>query len=524
MRSKVWLAGLSVLVFALALRLPLLTQRPMHTDEAVHAIKFGSLLEDGYYEYDPYEYHGPTLNYFTLLPAWLESASNLAQTNETTLRIVPVIFGVLLVLLIFWGVHSLGIRLIFIIALYTALSPALVFFSRYYIQEMLLVTFSFLAIIAMYRYLRTPKGIWMLWIGIALALMHATKETCILAWFAMSVGLIAGVWLPARKSSLSFPAIHPKHIVWGFLAALAVSVTLFSSFFSHPHGVLDSIYTFVSYLDRGTGGHQVHIYPWYQYLVWLLYNPFQNFVWSEGFIFLLGLTGLALYLFNPSRKSCDLFFRFWAWYTLTLFVIYSVIPYKTPWSMLGFYHGFIVLAAPATVRIWQKIREYRFRSIMVALFMIFFGYWIWVSYDLNYKHYAEPENPYVYGHTNKDIYHMVDWIDKMADAHPDGRDMHIDIIAPGGDYWPFPWYLRSYSRVGYWTAVSLETPLAPLMVAKPAVEEQLLHKIYEIPPPGERNLYVPLFDENTQLRAGVEMRGYVAGWLWERFKRQENPN
>ena len=45
--------------------------RPMHADEAVHADKFGTLLEGGGYAYDPSEYHGPTLYYLTLFPAWL---------------------------------------------------------------------------------------------------------------------------------------------------------------------------------------------------------------------------------------------------------------------------------------------------------------------------------------------------------------------------------------------------------------------------------------------------------------------
>ncbi|MCB0293433.1 MAG: hypothetical protein KDH97_24480, partial [Calditrichaeota bacterium] len=66
-RHWLWL----ILALALLLRLPGLERRPMHTDEAVHAVKFGALLEEGFYEYDPFEYHGPTLNYFTLIPAWL---------------------------------------------------------------------------------------------------------------------------------------------------------------------------------------------------------------------------------------------------------------------------------------------------------------------------------------------------------------------------------------------------------------------------------------------------------------------
>jgi len=43
-------------------------KRPMHGDETVHAIKFGELLEQGSYKYNPIEFHGPTLNYLSLIP------------------------------------------------------------------------------------------------------------------------------------------------------------------------------------------------------------------------------------------------------------------------------------------------------------------------------------------------------------------------------------------------------------------------------------------------------------------------
>ncbi|MHC4866123.1 MAG: flippase activity-associated protein Agl23, partial [Planctomycetota bacterium] len=82
---------------AVGLRLPRLDQRPMHGDEAVHAEKFRLLLEEGTYRYDRHEYHGPTLNYLTLVPAWLSGAHKLTQVSEFTVRIVPVFFGVLLV-------------------------------------------------------------------------------------------------------------------------------------------------------------------------------------------------------------------------------------------------------------------------------------------------------------------------------------------------------------------------------------------------------------------------------------------
>ena len=80
--SKIcFLLILVVTLAAAAIRLPRLAQRPMHTDEAIHADKFRILLEEGEYVYNPDEYHGPTLNYFTLIPAKLCGQKTYQQIN-----------------------------------------------------------------------------------------------------------------------------------------------------------------------------------------------------------------------------------------------------------------------------------------------------------------------------------------------------------------------------------------------------------------------------------------------------------
>ena len=55
MKRQAVLIALVLLVAAAAaaLRLPRLTLRPMHTDEAVHASKLGEMIEGGVYRYDP---------------------------------------------------------------------------------------------------------------------------------------------------------------------------------------------------------------------------------------------------------------------------------------------------------------------------------------------------------------------------------------------------------------------------------------------------------------------------------------
>ena len=72
----------------------------MHTDEAVNAIKFGKLLEQGEYRYDKMEYHGPIIHYISLIPAWITGVDKLEDLNEKHLRIIPAIVGIGLLLLV----------------------------------------------------------------------------------------------------------------------------------------------------------------------------------------------------------------------------------------------------------------------------------------------------------------------------------------------------------------------------------------------------------------------------------------
>ena len=136
---------------AAAFRLPDLAERPMHGDEAVNAVKLGETIEGRGYEYDPHEYHGPTLNYLTLIPAWLGGVGSFVEVREAILRVVPVVFGTLLVLLLLPLGDGLGRGAAVFASLFMAVSPAMVFYSRYFIHEMLLVCFTAGAIVCGYR-------------------------------------------------------------------------------------------------------------------------------------------------------------------------------------------------------------------------------------------------------------------------------------------------------------------------------------------------------------------------------------
>src|SRR5262249_36151708 len=151
--------------------LPQLDRRPMHNDEGVNAMRFRSLWVSHSYKYDSNEFHGPTLEYSTVPSAWLNPNQDFNQLTETTYRLVTVAFGTGLILLILLLVDGLGKAETFWAATFTAISPAMVFYSRYYIHEMLLVFFTALTLAAGWRYTRTKSIGWCLLAGASLGMM-----------------------------------------------------------------------------------------------------------------------------------------------------------------------------------------------------------------------------------------------------------------------------------------------------------------------------------------------------------------
>ena len=72
----------------------MLTDKVFHHDEGVNGNFMVSLFRNGYYHYDPANYHGPTLYYAALLTTSIASFfAGKAGLNDFTLRIVTVIFG-----------------------------------------------------------------------------------------------------------------------------------------------------------------------------------------------------------------------------------------------------------------------------------------------------------------------------------------------------------------------------------------------------------------------------------------------
>lgn len=494
----------------------------MHTDEAVHAYKFGMLLEKNVYRYDSKEYHGPTLNYFTLIPAWISSVSSYPDLNEKILRIVPVFFGLLLIGLTFLLIRGLGWYAVLAASFLTAISPSITFYSRYYVQEILLICFLFGFLVSGYRYLKMPGYAWAVFSGIFLGLMHATKETFVIYLGAMLLALVlVGVVTndPGLRFIFNRNKFQIKYLLIAFISAAVISILFFSSFFSYPQGVLKSFSFIQTYFQRA-GQNKIHIHPWYYYLRMLAYwKVGDGPIWSELIILLLAFIGIFSFFLKSSLKKVEhklhLFLIFYAILTATIF---SAIPYKTPWNMLGFLHAFILLAGIGVSFLLQFVKRRNLKIVLIIILSAGFLHLGIQNVRANGRYCASPLNPYVYAHPTTRIYDLVDRVNKVVESQPEGKHLYMEVIFPESNYWPLPWYLRKYPNVGYWAKVNMEAAPAPLILAAPQEEALLLKKLYEFPPPGKKNLYVPLFDSKMEIRPGAEIKGFVTLKVWNNFQ------
>jgi len=506
---------IALLLFALMLRLPVLDLRPMHGDEAVNAVKFGTLLERGTYTYDPLEYHGPTLYFFSLPPAFFQSITTFSNLNEQTLRMVPVILGFLTLVSMLFLMSSVSPAVLVIALLLLAVSPANVYYNRYYIHETLLVFFGVALLISIFSYLKNRQVTALILAGIFLGMMVATKETWIIYLFAIFIGFLA-----TFKFKDIIAELRWRPLAIFFSSALLIGLLFYTSFFKNPDGLYDALVSFKNYFSRASA-NQLHRHSWDYYLSLLLF--FKNdpvHFWTEGLLVLLYLAGTIISFRDvliSARKQPIM--RFTAAYTLCLIVIFSAIPYKTPWNLLGFLPGMALLAGFATIRIYSWLIRKKYRIIFTGILVVAFLHLFWETLQLNFVFPADPLNPYVYAHPLPDVIEIEQSVREITNRHPQGKNLHIQVVAKDNDYWPLPWYFRKYSRVGWWSEMPAADALAPLIIINANLESELISRLYVERPPGQQDLYIPVFDHTVFLRPGIEFRAYLKKDDWDLAQR-----
>jgi len=452
-----WLLFALIVVAAFWLRTRDLEKRPMHADEANQAVKLGELLEEGAYAFDPRDHHGPTLYYAALPVAWVRGEKSLAALSEKTVRLVPALFGTLNVVLLMAVGAALGRDVggsgsgsefgsrrnaapatwpALVAGAFLTLSPPSVYYSRYFIQETLLVTFTLGTVAALQAWWRTGRTRWAVAAGASVGLMQATKASA-----PLFLVLVALAWLLARNGARATSRRPRRDFAFGALSAVFTAGLLYSSFGTHPAGVRDALGAYAHAITRfGSEAPPTgHEKPWWYYLRLFGWYREGGLVWHQA-----AFTTLALAGFVVAWARRDAFLRGVALYALGVVGAFSCFAYKTPWHVVHFVPALALLAAAALAAI-ARLRTGR---PVAAAFALLVGATLYQQTGrAAFLRPADQRNPYAYVHSAADVLKFRPLADATLAARPEGANRSIHVISE--EYWPLPWYLRGLPRVGY---------------------------------------------------------------------------
>lgn len=148
-----WLVSSGIVtLLAIFLRFYWLGLKPFHHDEGVNGFFLTNLFRDGAYRYDPANYHGPTLYYISL-----------AFAEVFGLETIPVrwsvaVWGVAMVLLALYFRRYLGQVGALAAAAFLAISPGMVYISRYFIHEIFFVFLALGFVLAVLMFMDSEKA------------------------------------------------------------------------------------------------------------------------------------------------------------------------------------------------------------------------------------------------------------------------------------------------------------------------------------------------------------------------------
>jgi uncharacterized protein (TIGR03663 family) len=464
-----WLAFFVIALLGLAVRLPQLDARPMHTDEAVNGYIVGQLLAGQSFTYDPQDRHGPALVALALPLARMQGARSFADLTEAKLRLTSVVAGIITILLFGFAVETFGVGPCLLAALLFALAPLPVYYDRYFIHESLLCTATLGLILSGLRACKTHTVPHAALAGACAALMFACKETAMLHVFALAAAACVFKLRNLRDTSCaSFSSWGPLLAAVGtFLVSVVI---LFTWFGRNGMGLSALLRIVPDVLARAAGqGHQKAF--WF-------YGQLLASGWSGGFLCILACLGLLISI----RKRDASPYVLLSYYALFISAIYSLIPYKTPWLALDLWLPLALLAARAIELLWGRAAMKLSRRTAIPAVCIFAGLsGFLIAHDTRQRvflHPADETNPYAYAQTSDDILGLSAEIADLAHRNRIATP-RIAVIAP--DPWPLPWYLRHFDQVGFWQP-GQQVADADFYVTSPEAADQYADRLRKFHP------------------------------------------
>ena len=250
--TRHWLP-IVVVALAILVRVWALGDKPPHFDEGVNGAFVDEMRSVPAYRYNPENFHGP-LHFYTLF-----ASTQFFGRGIWALRLPTVLVGTAAVALVFAFSRFFSKRTVFVAAVAFAISPAMIFYSRYAIHETWLPFFSLLALYGAFGVSTSERRMRDLWaVGAGLTGMVLTKETYILHFAAAALAWQVGRWMfPLPKAERTRPAAlfgvddSPQEPIVEKPAFRREDVLLVAGVCA---GVLVAFYSGLFFYWRGVGG------------------------------------------------------------------------------------------------------------------------------------------------------------------------------------------------------------------------------------------------------------------------------
>ncbi|MBM4054295.1 MAG: TIGR03663 family protein [Planctomycetes bacterium] len=468
--------------------------RPLHSDEGVNSFFLRNLFERNHYRYDPANYHGPFLYYIGLLPFYV------LGLTDFSFRLMPVLFGIMVVAILYPLRKRIGKMGLLTAGLLIAISPSNSFFSRDTIHETYLIFFTLATVVSFFLYSETRKSRYIYFAASSIAFIITIKETYIITFAVFVISLFFAYGYEILLSPAGIRVKNTRHIfsVFGNTCrqkwyVISISVGLFllinflfySSFFSYYGGINGILTTLKIWTKTGThsGGHAK---PFFYYFTLL-----RKF---ELPMLVMGIAGV-FYSFKYRNKFA-IFTTAWA---ALIYVIYSLIPYKTPWLIINFTLPIAILAGIFIDGLFKIITHSWHYAVFFSIYVCVFCFFCYQSIMLNFVNYDDERYELVYVQTKRDVYNLLDRLETLSGIS--GKNMVINVVSK--DYWPLPWYFREYKHANFWGRV-VDNPNAPVILVDKKGEKDLKKKL--------KGNYK---NERFILRPGVWLTAYIQQGLYD---------
>ena len=499
-RSKAWLSGRSapraatgvgfvvvlILVVAFLLRSIGLDLKPVHFDEGINGNFVHGMWRDGYYPYDPKNFHGPLYFYVLLFAELIFGKTIFAY------RFINAIIAAAGIYLIARHRRFFPGRATTWAAWLAAIGTAAVFYSRYAIHETFFVFCQILFSFAYFLWREEKSRRAMAAMVASVVGAIALKETFFIFYLTWIIAIVcarvAERIRPRLEEASKFKSSKDRAddksdepyadsfwlkratfndwIIAGSLGLWAL-LLIFTGFFLNPRGFQDMFAAFAIWTKTGTGnsGHEK------PFIYWL------EMMWRYEWPSLIALVSVPIVVWCSGFRA-----RVLAFTSFGIWLAYSLIPYKTPWLILNqvwlfaFVFGFM----------WAEIANWRShlaKGAARAVMLISIGASVSAMLALNFKDYANEREPYVYVQSTNAMKTALDTIFIHLKKRPE--DLNLKTYLLVRDPWPLPWLFGDFPNLIYARAEDADLANAGIVLidesARPTIESKLKGKFWRVP-------------------------------------------